>query len=102
MGQGFGFLRGDSYTIFQYAAAPGASNIGLWFFNVYKHIEHAISLNAKYVNGTIEVHKPEAKANSGMITCADEERVFQLYGGKFTNLPKSYFSNKVVTLSHKN
>jgi hypothetical protein len=102
VGQGLGFLRGDSYTIFQYAAAPGASNIGLWFLNVYKNIEHAISLNATYINGTIELHKPEAKANSGMITCADEELVFRLYGGKFTNLPKSYYSNKVTTLFHKN
>ena len=99
LGQGIGFLRGESYTILQYAAINEASTIGLWFYNIFIHLAHAIELKAKFVNGTIEAHKAEAKLNAGMVTCNDEALVFSLYGGKFTNLPKSFYRKKVTAVS---
>ncbi len=90
IGQGISFLRGDSYTVFQYGCIEEASKIGLWFYNIFENIKQAISMKAKFINGTIEIHKPEAKLNAGFISTNEEELVFRLYGGKFSNIPKRF------------
>jgi len=90
IGQNISFLRGDSFTILQYGSLEEAARIGLWFFNIFENIKQAIFMKAKLVNGTIEAHKGEAKSNAGLTPTDDEELVFRLYGGKFSNLPRGF------------
>lgn len=90
VGQSISFLRGDSFTVFQYGCVEEASKIGLWFYNIFENIKQAISMKAQFINGTIEVHKPEAKLNAGFISTNNEELVFRLYGGSFANFPKRF------------
>jgi hypothetical protein len=87
VGQGLGFLRGESYTIYQYGALDEVARIGLWFYNIAEHIRHAIALQTTFVNGTLEIHKPEAKFRAGFVATNEEELVSCLYGGNFTNIP---------------
>jgi len=90
VGQSLSFLRGDSYTVLQYGCIEEASRIGLWFYNIFEHVKQAIAMNALLLNGTIEVHKKEAKLNAGFISTNEEELVSRLYGGKCSNFPKSF------------
>lgn len=90
VGQGISFLRGESYTVFMFGCIDEASRMGLWFLNIIKGMEHAISMKALFLNGTIENHSPEAKSNAGFDVTIDEDLVFRLYGGKFSNLPKGF------------
>ena len=90
VGQSISFLRGDSFTVLQYGCVEEASKIGLWFYNIFENIRQAISMKAQLINGTIEVHKPEAKLNAGFISTNEEKLVSRLYGGGFTNFPKRF------------
>jgi len=47
-------------------------------------------MKARFINGTIKVHKKEAKLNAGFVSTNDEELVARLYGGKFSNIPKCF------------
>lgn len=97
VGQGISFLRGNSYTVILYGCVEEASRIGLWFYNIFENIKQAVSMEAQYINGTIEIHKPEAKFNAGFITTDEEELVFRLYGGKFSNFPNSFRGKEKIS-----
>ena len=87
VGQGVGFLRGETYTIYQYGACDEAARIGLWFYNIGEHIRHAIAMHATFVNGTLEIHHPEAKRRAGFVTTDEEELASRLYGGSVFTIP---------------
>jgi len=97
VGQSISFLRGDSFTVLQYGCAEEVSRIGLWFYNIFENIRQAISMKAQFINGTIEVHKPEAKLNAGFMSTNVEELVFRLYGGSFTNFPKRFHNQRKIS-----
>ena len=88
VGQGLGFMRGDTYTICMYGALEEAAHIGLWFYNVAEHIRHALAMRAAFVNGTLDVHKLEAKLHAGLVLTREEALVSRLYGGHFSHIPR--------------
>jgi hypothetical protein len=87
VGHGIGFLRGETYTIYQYGACDEAARIGLWFYNIAEHLRHAIAMQATFVNGTLEIHHPEAKRRAGFVTTDEEDLVSRLYGGSLFTIP---------------
>lgn len=95
IGQGLGFVRGETYTICIYGALEEAAHIGLWFYNIVVHLRYAIALDAKFVNGTLEIHKPEAKEHVGLVAAKEEDLVSRLYGGSLFSIPGEYHGNLV-------
>lgn len=54
-------------------------NSGLWFYNIIaEYIRHAIAMQATFVNGTLEIYKPEAKLRTGFVTTNEEDLVSRL------------------------
>jgi hypothetical protein len=99
VGHGVGFLRGETYTIYQYGACDEAARIGLWFYNIVEHIRHAIAMHATFVNGTLEIHHPEAKRRAGFVTTDEEELVSRLYGGSVFTIPHEGYGTRTLSSS---
>jgi hypothetical protein len=99
VGQGIGFLRGETYTIYQYGACDEAARIGLWFYNILEHLRHAIVMEATFVNGTMDIHHPEAKRRAGLITTDAEDLVSRLYGGSLLAIPYEGLKTRIMESS---
>lgn len=73
---------GSSHTIFQYAAMPEHESSGIWFLNIAKNMEIAISEGSVLLNGMTPEHKEEAKRNAGFLFTDSPVLIDQLYGGR--------------------
>ena len=85
---GLSVVKGESLTVFMYAAGSESAKTGLWFYNVYINIARAIECKGiRYVNATMANHKPEAKKGAGFVMCVDNEINRAAWGGRGWNDP---------------